>query len=160
MPNKYPPLDTPPPLDVMKGLKEALVDPISKDWEDAYWIQRALRERYPAGNAALDFVPWAGWAASADDMAQARNAGDIAGAVAGTAINAGTTAAYAKGGLQAVRNATQHAPGMMGRGVALLSMGPFMYLRSVLDEQSKANQQYKDTSMREIAEQLRGWGTQ
>lgn len=150
----------PPPLDVMKGLKEALVDPISRDWGDAYWIQRAARERYPAGNAALDFMPYAGIAANIDDMAQANNAMDMAGATTGAVVNGGVTAAYAKGGLQAVKGVAKDAPGMAGKAAVLLSTGPLMYLRSVLDAQSKANQQYKDTSMREIAEQLRGWGTQ
>lgn len=150
----------PPPLDVMKGLKEALVDPISRDWRDAYWIQRAVRERYPAGNAALDFVPWVGLAANADDMMQAENTGDTVGAAAGAAVTGGVTAAYAKGGLQAVKGVAKDAPGMAGRAAVILSTGPLMYLRSVLDAQSKATQQYKDTSMREIAEQLRGWGAQ
>lgn len=152
MPNKA------PPLNVMRGLHEALVAPIAKDFENAYWIQRAARGRYPAGDAALNFVPYVGLAANVDDMAHASDAGDMAGAATGAAVNGSLVTGYAGAGMAAVKRMAQEAPGQVGRAAVLLSAGPLAYLRSVLDAQKAANNQYGDIPLVDLAARLRGWG--
>lgn len=143
-----------PPLDVLGGLKKAIVDPIAKDFRDGYWTQRAVRARYPAADALLNFVPYVGIATNADDLQRSVidsgriNPGDLAGLAVG--------AASTKLGLKGLSTVASGIPGrkassVMVNGVGLPAAG---YLNHYIDAQSAANQKYGNRPLHEIVKEL------
>lgn len=152
----------PPPLDVMKELRTQLLDPLAQDWNNAYWNYQALRTRYPAADAVLDFVPYVGIANGVDDIRRSLPVGDLQGTAngaAGMAIGASTTGKYAKASVETLQELAKHAPGVAKRAAVILSAGPMGYLDHVVESQKAANARYQDMPLADMAAQLQGWGS-
>ena len=141
--------------DILLGIKEAIFDPIKKDFERAYVFQRAARERNPIADSALNFVPYVGLAASADDFANANTGSEYASAAGGSLISAGATAGYAKHGFNISKAGGGMGGGRAGKAAALLLAGPAIYAREVLRSQEAANQKYSGMSSFDLARSKR-----
>lgn len=145
-------------LDVLGGLKEAVVDPMWSDIKDAYWLQRAARERYPAADAVLNFVPYVGAVTNADDIVQDIRGADYKatpGDAAGMALNLAATKAGVRGLSEVARDAERLGRSggrVMAIGVGMPATG---YLTHYADRQKAAEKAYGDTPLLEIARQLR-----
>jgi hypothetical protein len=162
--------------DMYNGVKEAVVDPIKEDFKDAYWIQRAAREKYPAADAALNFIPTplgavVGLAANADDLYHdagkgdlIKSTGDVGGALLGTGriASAGkllkSTMSDGKYAIDAVQKKLGTKAGAPEAAFAanfgVIPAGA-VYAADVADSQRDANKEYKDQSVADLAKQLR-----
>lgn len=143
------------PLDVLGGLNEAIVQPLWNDAKNAYWLQRAARERYPVANTALNFVPYVGAATNVDDIVQdvrTQQPGNIPGDLGGLAVNGASTLAALKGLGTVATHSSKAARGIGG----IASLGLFGYGNALAQEQNAAAKKYQDMSLADIAEQLKG----
>lgn len=144
-----------PPLNVWQGLKEAVVNPIVKDFQNAYWVQRAGRARYPAVDAALTFVPYVGVATNLDDLQ--RNAVDNGSFdirdLGGLVLSAAATKLGAKGlsGLADGAGRARTASNVRVVGAGIPGAG---YINHYIEAQDAANQKYGDRPLYEIARDL------
>jgi len=145
------------------GLKETIVDPLIEDWKNAYWMQRAARERYPMANAALNFLPTPvgagiGLAANIDDLfhdTKNQNYSGMAGDLIGAGVGYERSKGAASGAMNTLKDVYKTSPKTVGRGALLLGALPMTYGRSVYKDQQTANQQYNTMSLLEIANKLR-----
>ena len=144
-----------PPLDVIGGLKEAIGSPIAKDFESAYWMQRAARAKYPAADSILNFMPYLGVATNVDDIQRnARDNGsfdprDLAGLAVGVAAT--------KFGLKGVNTlATGAGRARTASNVRAVGIGmpAAAYAGHYVDAQRAANEQYGDRPLIDIAKEL------
>ena len=141
-----------------KGLQESIIDPLTADWKDAYWMQRAARERYPVTDAVTNFVPYLGTALNADDAIQhirSNQYSGVPGDLAGMALNIATV----KGGGKFVSEVSRDAQRMGRSGGKAMAIGvgfpAAAYITSYLQDQQDANKKYGDTSLKDIANILR-----
>lgn len=158
--------------EMARGVKEAVVDPIAEDFKQAYWMQRAARTRNPKVDAALNFVPYVGVAAAADDLQHAVREGDKAGSVANAvevAVNPTTMKAGLRAGIKAVSDDTpvvrkkfgqtyESARGFVGKkmaGALGLASGAGAAANYYGHAQNDANEKYGDRPLKEIAQELR-----
>lgn len=164
---------TSPKLDILGGLKNAIIDPIAEDFKQAYWTQRAARARYPGADAALNFVPYVGAATNLDDVAQdvrTKQYQDVPGDLAGAALNIGALKAYGavaksapgavKDAISAVSGATGGKRGNMPAAASFTGSAVATPVAAYIDhyatKQKEADAKYGDTPLRGIASQLRG----
>lgn len=156
------------PGEMFRGLRESIVDPIKQDFKQAYWMQRAARERYPVSDAALNFVPYAGVAGAADDYYHEMRKGGgatAAGNAVEMAVNPTTMGAAVRAGT-APTAPQQKGTGIMKRaglrGAATMDLLKWSLLGSggasgggiYAENQRQANQQHGNTPLRDISRQL------
>lgn len=146
--------NTPP----QPGAVGRIVDRIKDGVSDAYWMQRAVRERYPAADAVLNFVPYVGAATNIDDVVQDVRSGDyssIPSDAAGAALNVGATKLGLRGLSEVAKDAQRY--GRSGGKVMATGVGmpTALYVDHYLDRQKAADEQYGDTPLVDIAKQLR-----
>lgn len=141
---------------LLTGLIDEFGKPIAEDVVKAYRMYRAARARYPAVDGVLNFVPYVGAAANADDIAS-----DVANKqysdIPADAIGAAVNLALAKKGFSGVASMAKSAAGVAGpRTAAKVSLigGAFpavAYVNHYLNAQEEANKKYKNMPLSEIA---------
>lgn len=142
------------PLNVLGGLNDALIKPLWGDIKDAYWLQRAARERYPMAETALNFVPYAGAAANVDSIVQDVRQGaygNVPGDVAGAGVNATTTLAALKGFGAVAAQSSKAVKGLAGIGM----VGLTGFAQAQMREQEEAAKRFDGMSLLSISNQLR-----
>ena len=155
-----------------RGLKETIYDPIADDVERAYWQYRAARERYPAADGVLNFVPYVGAAINADDVFRdvrdGASIGEITADAAGAAVNLALLGKYGKAA-HAVGDFTKEVasttkrmtknfagePAMYSLAGTAVATPPVMYAAHYADKQQKADEKYGDASLNAVAAEIR-----
>lgn len=147
------------PLNILSGLNDALVQPLWGDIKDAYWMQRAARERYPIADTALNFIPYVGVAAGVDDIIQdtrQANYGELPADLGGLGVGSASTMAALKGFGKVAAQASKAARGITG----IAGVGLTGFAQASMREQDAAAKKYEGMSIKDIADQLRQLGPQ
>jgi hypothetical protein len=166
--NRYNSLAQFGPKEFFSGLKEAVYDPIKRDFVNAYWLQRAARTRYPGADGVLNLTPYVGMGANLDDIQRSiRDEGTVEGSdLAGLALNAATTASYGKllkntpafanmvkqqvVGATGGKRGNNIVPGM----VMGASYPGVAYINHYIEAQQEANRKYGNKSLSNISREL------